>query len=185
MVTQEEQRLIDGCIAGKTYYQKQLYLEYGPLIKGICVRYASSSEEAEDLFQDIFVFILTHFKEYTNITSLKGWLHRIAVNKAVDHYRSRKRKATDVLEDDSMIAVFPTANIPEVLTMEKLVAFINELPEKRRIAFNLYVIDELDQEEICQIMGETPTNVRTLISRAKESLRNKIKHYLNHEEFEL
>ncbi len=185
MVTKEEQKLIDGCIAGKTDCQKQLYLEYGPIIKGICMRYAANPDEAEDLFQEIFVFIFTRIKDHANITSLRGWLYRIAVNKAVDYYRSRKRVKTVPIEDEGMIAGISAPPIPEVLTMDKLLAFINELPEKRRIAFNLYVIDDVGQEEISEIMGESHTNVRTLILRAKESLRKKITQYLNHEEFEL
>lgn len=185
MVNKEEQKLITGCIAGKPHCQKQLYLQYGPLIKGVCVRYAATTEEAEDLFQDIFVFILTHFNDYTHITSLKGWLHRIAVNKAVDYYRKSRRKEIVSLDESYSITEQTIAPIPEVLTMAQLVTFINELPEKRRIAFNLYVIDGIDQETICELMGETSTNVRTLISRAKESLRKRISAYLNHEEFEL
>ena len=55
-----------------------MFLEYGPLVKGICLRYAANPEEGEDLFQDVFVFILTHFKDFTKITSLKGWIYRIA-----------------------------------------------------------------------------------------------------------
>lgn len=184
-MTKEEQELIDGCIKGKEACQKQLYLEYGPLVRGVCLRFASDQDEANDLFHDIFVFILTHFKDFKNITSLSGWLYRISVNKVIDHYRNPKRKITDLADDFETVASTSTPMIPEILTIEKLMGFINDLPEKRRIAFNLYVIDGIPEEEICNLMGETPTNVRTLISRAKESLRTRIKNYLNHEEFEI
>ena len=117
MVTKEEQKLIDGCIQGKTESQKQLFLEYGPLVKGICQRYAASPEEGEDMFHDVFVFILTHFKDYNKITSLKGWIYRIAINKAVDHYRkSRAAKFTPIENEEFVVSALQTP-IPEVLTM--------------------------------------------------------------------
>ena len=59
---------------------------------------------------------------------------------------------------------------------------INELPTKHRTAFNLYVVDEVKQEEIARMMGETQTNVRSLISRAKSKLRERIEKYWKKEE---
>jgi len=60
---------------------------------------------------------------------------------------------------------------------------IDSLPLKYRTAFNLYVVDEVDQEEIARLMGETQTNVRSLVSRAKKKLREKIEKYLRNEEY--
>jgi RNA polymerase sigma-70 factor (ECF subfamily) len=78
---------------------------------------------------------------------------------------------------------FEQQPLNENLSMNKLVEFINELPDKHRTAFNLYVIDGIDQEEIVKIMDETPTNIRTLIFRARNILQKKIRQYLNHEEY--
>lgn len=185
MVTKEEQKLIDGCIQGKPESQKRLFLEYGPLVKGICQRYAANPEEGEDLFQDVFVFLLTHFKDFTKITSLKGWIYRIAINKAVDYYRKRNLAKFTPIENEEYVVSTPVTPIPEVLTMDQLVAFINELPARQRTAFNLFAIDGYPQDEIGKMIGETPNNVRTLVFRAKKQLRKRIQNYLNHEEFEL
>ena len=185
MVTKEEQKLIDGCIQGKTESQKQLFLEYGPLVKGICQRYAASPEEGEDMFHDVFVFILTHFKDYNKITSLKGCIYRIAINKAVDHYRKSRAAKFTPIENEEFVVSAPQTPIPEVLTMDQLVAFINELPDRQRTAFNLFAIDGYPQEEVGKMIGETPNNVRTLVFRAKKRLQTRIRNYLNHEEFEL
>lgn len=184
-MTKEEKELINGCVKGKEACQKQLYLEYGPLVRGVCLRYAADEDEANDMFHDIFVFILTHFNEFKHITSLKGWLYRITLNKVIDHFRDPRKKTTNPTDSFESVVAPSSPMIPEILTKEQLMKFINELPEKRRIAFNLAVIDDLPQDEICKLMNETPTNVRTLISRSKESLRNRIRDYLNHEEFEL
>ena len=185
MVTKEEQKLIDGCIRGNSACQKQLYLEYGPMVKGICRRYAPNADETEDLFHDTFVFILTHFKDYTNITSLGGWLYQITVNKALDYCRKRSRHKTQAVEDEDYPSPGLSSPMPEVLSMEQLVTFINELPDRQRMAFNLFYIDGYSQKEMEDILEESGTNVRTLVFRAKSRLRERIRGFLNHEEFEL
>ena len=85
MLTEKEIEIIEGCQKGESSSQKMLYDTYGPLIKGICMRYTENLEEAEGLFHDVFIFILTHFEQYNKITSLGGWLRQITVNKAIDY----------------------------------------------------------------------------------------------------
>lgn len=183
-MTEEEKQIINGCIAGKTHSQKRLYLQYGPLIKGICERYAADKQDAEDLFHDTFVFILTHFKDYKNISSLSGWLRTITINKAIDHYRFRQRRLADDIESTDYADPATPVMGNETLSMAQLVRFINELPDKYRTAFNLYVIDGISQNEIVVMMNESASNVRSLISRAKSMLRKRIQNYLNNEEFQ-
>ena len=182
MLTEQEIVIIDGCRKGDQACQKMLYDTYGPMIKGVCVRYASDIQEAEDLFHDIFIFILTHFEGYDNITSLGGWLRRITVNKLIDHLRREKLyRATPMsaLSQEVGSAVEP---VYDGIPMEVLQRMINELPLKYRTAFNLYVVDEVKQDEIARMMGETQTNVRSLISRAKSKLRERIEKYWKKEE---
>lgn len=184
-MSEKEEKIIKGCRAGNTACQKQLYMEYGPMIKGICMRYTADAEEAEDLFHDTFVFILVNFKNYKNITSLGAWLRRITINKSIDHYRQKTRAKTTSLDNLDYEPAMNLQPLNENLSMNKLVEFINELPDKYRTAFNLYVIDGIAQEEIVKIMDETPTNVRSLIFRARQILQNKIRQYLNHEEYSI
>ncbi len=172
-------------MSGDSESQKQLYLQYGPMIKGICLRYAANEEEGEDLFHDTFLFILVNFKSYNKITSLGAWLRRITINKAIDHYRQRSRQKTASIEDIPVEPSVDSTPLNEILTMEQLVTFINELPDKYRTAFNLYIIDGMEQEEIVKVMNETSTNVRTLVFRARNILQKKIQRYLNHEEFKI
>ncbi len=184
-MSEEEKKLIEGCVAGDPSCQKRLYMEYGPMIKGICTRYTAGTEDAEDLFHDTFLFILVNFPHYNKITSLGAWLRRITINRAIDHYRRRSRRKTAYLDDLELDPGFEAAPLNEYLTMDKLVGFINELPDKYRTAFNLYVIDGMEQEKMAEVMGETPTNIRTLVFRARQTLQKKINRYLNHEEFRI
>ncbi|MCQ2280624.1 MAG: RNA polymerase sigma factor [Bacteroidales bacterium] len=182
-MTEEEKKIVEGCIKGKSDCQKKLYLLYGPMIKGICQRYTRDEESAQDLFHDTFVFILTHFKDFTNISSLPGWLRKIAINKAIDYYRRENHYQVHSIEDMSEEPCASGKTVNETLSMRDIVGFINQLPLKQRTAFNLYVVEGFEQEEIVTMMDESASNVRTLISRAKSTLRNKIGQYMNKEDF--
>lgn len=183
MLTNEEIQIIEGCRNGDEASQKLLYDTFGPMIKGVCMRYTGDITEAEDLFHDIILFILTHFEQYDHITSLGGWLKRITVNKVIDHLRHKKiRQSVPMshlvmdVEDDK------EANY-DGIPMNVLLEFIQQLPDKYRTAFNLYVIDEFDQTTIAEMMQETMSNVRSLLSRARKMLRERIDKYLRNEEY--
>lgn len=177
-MTETEIEIVEGCKRGDTECQKRLYLDYGPMIKGVCVRYTADTEEAEDLFHDVFVFILTHFDQYEHITALGGWLHRITVNKAIDYVRKKRLYDVEVMSQRPLEVRDMSVKHNDGLSMDELLMFVNALPDKYRTVFNLYVIDDIPQSEICTLMGETPTNVRTLISRARAMLRKHISEYL-------
>ena len=182
MLTEKETEIIEGCRNGDKECQKSLYLTYGPLIKGICVRYTDDSQEAEDYFHDIFIFILTHFEHFNKITTLGGWIRTITINKCIDFLRHKKLKS--VIPMSSLECDFNDATVHDYdgIPMDELQAFIQQLPVNQRTAFNLFVIDGIKQEEIANRMQMTQNNVSTLISRARTTLRKRIDEYWNQEE---
>lgn len=182
MLTEKETEIIEGCRKGDKESQKSLYLTYGPLIKGICVRYTDDLQEGEDLFHDIFIFILTHFEHFNSITTLGGWIRTITINKCIDYLRHKKLK--DAIPMSSLDYDFNDAGLHDYdgIPMSELQAFIQQLPINQRTAFNLYVIDDIRQEEIANRMQMTQNNVSTLISRARATLRKRIDEYWNQEE---
>ena len=180
-MTKEEKEIVNGCKRGDGTCQKILYQEYGPTIKAVCYRYLGyQTEEAKDLFHDIVVTILTNIGSYQTISSLGSWIYRVSVNKCIDYLRSQRLRRMESTDEGP--AEYPALEHPhDTLTMEQLVEIINTLPANQRMAFNLYEVDGYSEQEIVKIMGMTPTNVRTLISRAKKSLRDRITAYLGKE----
>lgn len=182
MLTEKEIEIIEGCRNGDKISQKSLYLTYGPLVKGICVRYLDDVQEAEDLFHDIFIFILTHFEHFDNITTLGGWIRTITINKCIDYLRHKRLKT--VIPMSSLECDFNDATTHDYdgIPMSELQEFIKQLPVNQRTAFNLYLIDDIKQEKIAEMMQLTQNNISTLISRARATLRKKINDYWNKEE---
>ncbi|MCQ2284861.1 MAG: sigma-70 family RNA polymerase sigma factor [Bacteroidales bacterium] len=177
-MTEQERHLIIGCKNGNSLCQKQLYLDYGPFVKGICLRYTQDEMEAEDLFHDVFVYILTHIDKLKEFNNLHGWLRTVTINKIIDHFRYKKIRSVESLDDLSTEPSEEPDDVPPI-ELEQLIHIINQIPERYRTVFNLYVIDKYKQEDIAQMMGETQTNIRTLISRSKSMLRTRIQNYIN------
>lgn len=183
MLTEKEIEIIEGCRKGDQACQKTLYGTYGPLVKGICMRYTEDLEEAEDLFHDVFIFILTHFEQFNNITSLGGWLRQITINKAIDYVRRKHLWSAIPMSHFAVNPAVEETHEYDGIPMDVLMGFINQLPQKQRTIFNLFVIDDIHQNEIARMLGTTQNNISTIIARAKETLRKKIKKYLKNEEY--
>jgi len=180
-MTKGEKEIINGCKRGDQACQEQLYKDYGPMIKAICYRYVGyQTEESKDLFHDIVITVLTNIGSYESSSSLKSWIYRVAVNKCIDFLRGQRLRRTEST-DDTPIEYASPERIPDPLTMEQLVKIINTLPVNQKLTFNLYEVEGYSEPEIAQITGLTPTNVRTLISRSKQSLRKKITAFLGKE----
>lgn len=181
MLTEKEIEIIEGCRNGDRTCQKMLYDTYGPLIKGICMRYTTEAEDGEDLFHDVFIFILTHFEQFDNITSLGGWLRRITINKAIDYVRHKQIRPSIPMSHFEVPPAVEATHEYDGIPMDVLMGFINQLPQKHRTVFNLFVIDDIHQNEIAQMLEISQNNVSTIISRAKEKLRKNIEEYLKNE----
>ena len=181
MLTEKEIEIIEGCRKGESSSQKMLYDTYGPLVKGICMRYTEDLAETEDLFHDVFIFILTHFEQYDKITSLGGWLRQITVNKAIDYVRRKNRRAAIPLSQFEVNPAVETTHEYDGIPMEVLLGFVNQLPQNYRTVFNMYIVDDICQDRIAEVMNLSKNNVSTLISRAKEKLRKNIEKYLKNE----
>ena len=183
MLTEKEIEIIEGCRKGDSNSQKALYDTYGPLLKGICMRYTADLEEAEDLFHDVFIFILTHFEQFNNITSLGGWLRQITIRKAIDYLRRKHLWAAIPMSQFEVNPAVDATHEYDGILMEVLLGFINQLPQKHRTVFNMYVIDDIGQDQIAEMLNLSKNNVSTLISRAKDKLRKEIEKYLKNEEY--
>src|SRR5688572_8966523 len=75
--------------------QWELYEHYKRRIMGLCRRYTKNIEEAEDVFQEIFIRVFQHISQLNDHTRMDQWMMRIAVNTAVNYYHKNKRHQHD------------------------------------------------------------------------------------------
>ena len=72
--------------------QRDFYQQLAPKMYGVCLRYASDSDDANDIMQEGFIRIFNHVKDFRGDGSLEGWVRRTMVNTAINFYRKRIKR---------------------------------------------------------------------------------------------
>lgn len=142
-------------------------------------RIVKNPAEAEDVMQDAFLNAFTKLNTYKGEVAFGAWLKRIVINKSIYYYRAQKKK-NEVGLDDYLYKVEDNDEISEdhgrsEQLAQKVMDTMNLLKDNYRISLTLHLIEGYDYEEISGIMNISYANCRTTISRAKESLRKKMK----------
>ena len=163
--------LLAGCLRNQRRSQELLYKQFYGYAMGICLRYTSTREEAAEVLNDGFLKVFTRLQQYDSEQPFKGWLRRILINTALDHYRSEEKHYRH--EDSSQAEQLPTseADAESQLAHEELMALIQLLSPAYRLVFNLYVIDGYSHEEIATQLGISVGTSKSNLARARESLR--------------
>ncbi|MCK5536932.1 MAG: sigma-70 family RNA polymerase sigma factor [Bacteroidales bacterium] len=169
------EQLIKACAKGKIKAQKELYDMFSPVFYVICLRYAYSKAEAEDVLQEGFVKIFKHIAQYEHTGSFIAWMKRIVVNTAITFYHKNKRHNTNydydlVVERHDDVYEYNVADF----TMEELLEVIQELSPGYKMVFNLYAIEGYKHREIAEILGIDINTSKSQYSRAKKILQAKL-----------
>jgi len=167
--------ILKGCIRQKPRAQRELFDKYGKQLLGICMRYASCREEAEDILQEGFVKIFNHITAFKGDGSLMAWMRRIVINTAITHYHRdlKHRYHSDISEvrnKGSEEAVFGDAEFTE----EELWKVIHAMPDGYRMVFCLYAIDGYKHREIADLMNIDENTSKSQYSRARRWLQERL-----------
>ncbi len=142
---------------------------------GICLQYASSEEDAQDIMQEGFVKVFRKLDQVKNTSAFPGWIRRVMINTALEKYRSQalllriddvKEEADKEMDD----------GIFENLTCQELVTLIQTLTPQYRLVFNLYAIEGYSHQEISSELGISVGTSKSNLSRARSILQEKIKN---------
>ncbi len=145
----------------------------------VSLRIVKNSYEAEDIMQDSFLTAFTKLNNLKNASTFGPWLKRIVVNNSIYQYKKNiKTKETSIDDilfkvEDSSQGINSNYEFTN-LKAQQVISTMEKLKDNYRIALTLNLIEGYDYEEISEIMKITNANCRTTISRAKESLRQKL-----------
>ena len=151
-----------------------------------------NNEEAEDMAQEVFLRIYRSRKKYTPTAKFSTWLFTIANNLALNVLRGRSRKPTVALDphDSGPLGPRPAEQLvvdkqytpAHGLRQKELTQVIrkalDELNERQRMAVVLNKFEEMNYAEIADVMGLTTKAVKSLLSRARMSLREALRGYI-------
>jgi RNA polymerase sigma factor (sigma-70 family) len=177
-----EKELIDGCARGNRAMQKALYERYCPKMMVICLRYARSTQEAEDVLQEGFIKVFAGIKSFRAESKLGTWITRIMINTALNSQRQKLYLFPMVDVTDA--ALHEDENISlSSFHLSELVSMIQTLPDGCRIVFNLFAIEGYNHKEISDLLKISEGTSKSQYSRAKILLRNKLAERKEYEKF--
>ncbi len=153
--------------------------KYSDMVYRIAFNYMKNQEDAEDVYQNVFLKLLTKMY-FRDVEHVKRWLIRVTINECHSLYRSpwkRRRQECDnlniLLENQQVEAYLESdqALSDAVVDVTKL---LKSIPEKYSIVMYLYYYEEYSTKEIAKILHRNESTVRTQLMRGKEILRKKM-----------
>ncbi|MFZ9299838.1 MAG: RNA polymerase sigma factor [Chitinophagaceae bacterium] len=165
-----ESDLIQGCIKGERRMQELLYQIYSPKMYGVCLRYAGDADDAQDILQDGFVKVFRHLDRFRSEGSFEGWMRRIFVNTAIEHYR-KKVSLLQVSDSHEEQIQDNSWSILDKLAVKDIIHAVQQLPPGYRAVFNLNVIEGYGHKEIAAMMGISEGTSKSQLARAKNTLQ--------------
>ena len=170
----ETNDLIRRCIKNERKAQQELYKKFYGKMMGVCYRYSNNSEDAKDILQDGFVKVYGNLKKYNFTGSLEGWIRRIIVNTAIDHYRKYKNVHFVDDEEGYILENSKTESADSIYSQfgeEVIMEAIQALSPAYQTVFNLNVIDGFQHKEIAEKLGISEGTSKSNLAKAKKNLR--------------
>jgi RNA polymerase sigma factor (sigma-70 family) len=168
---QGDERLIAMARAGNPGAFEAVVDRYQGRLLGFCRQMLGSTEDAEDVLQEVFVNAYRAMLADEREINLRPWLYRIARNRCLNHLR---KPTADAQESMDMVPTVEAASTAEKVhnreEFRQLLADVSKLPETQRSALLLREMDAMSYEEIAQAMDTSVPSVKSLLVRARISL---------------
>lgn len=164
-------QLIQDCQKNSIRAQEQLYKLLAPKLFSACLKYSRNRADAEDNLQDGFLLIFQKIGQFQFKGSFEGWAKRVMINNVLQKYRTEGifEIVSENIPDEAEVEIET-----DTITMDFLVSIIQELPDRYRMVFNLYVIDGFSHKEIAEMLNITDGTSKSNLARARMILKEKI-----------
>ena len=185
-----DHQLIEATKQGDEAAFAEIVNRYRNPITNFLYRFLNDYEEAVDLTQETFVRVYFAIERYHTDYAFSTYIYRIATNLAISETRKRKRRQLLSLtglfqgEDDSETEFqlpdeksLPDEDLIDDERNRTIARAISALPDKYRAPIILREIEDKSYEEIAQILGLGLGTTKSRISRARNLLKEKLKHY--------
>lgn len=139
---------------------------YGPMVYRMAYAQTRSRQDADDIFQEVFLRYHRSAPAFASEAHQKAWLLRVTANCSKSLVLSPWRRRAAPLED-----VYAYTD-PEESAVD---AALVRLPAKYRSVIHLFYYEGYDTEEIGQILGRRPSTVRSQLTRARQKLKELLK----------
>ena len=168
----ETNKMIQACLQGDERAQQHFYDQYKVKMYGLCLRFAASQTEAEDMLMEGFYKVFRDLGQFRGQCPLEAWVRRVMVNAALMHLRKKHRQLTmaialEEVPDDLMAQ----NDLLDSLDAHAVISLIQQLPPGFRAVFNLFAIEGYSHREISEQLGVSESTSRSQYTRAKKAMQ--------------
>ena len=151
---------------------EELYRQHSTRLFNLAWRMCGARADAEDLLQEIFLLAYRKLPEFRGDSKVGTWLYRLAMNRCLDHLKSRQTRANGATTslDEEMMPGPRRAGDSGIkrLDLERAIA---RLPEGARAAFILHDVEGFQHHEIASILGISEGTSKSQVHKARLKLR--------------
>jgi RNA polymerase sigma-70 factor (ECF subfamily) len=139
-------------------------------VYAVCLRLLADEGRAEELTQDAFVRVWQRLGSFEGRSSISSWIHRVAVNVAIDALRARNARAMWEAPGDEATAggAVAPADVGAGIDLERAIA---SLPAGARAVYVLHEVEGFRHEDIAELIGIEPGTSKAQLHRARALLR--------------
>jgi len=172
--------LVSRCLDGDEAAWEELVRQHTRQVYALCFRFTNSTQEAQDLTQDVFLRVFKTIKTFRSAEgSFHTWLARVTRNLLIDHYRrTRQERVTDSIEEQlpmleeagGAASVRPDHALAGREASEILQATLQKLSPDLREAVILRDLQEMEYREIAEVLDIPEGTVKSRINRGRAEL---------------
>jgi RNA polymerase sigma-70 factor (ECF subfamily) len=192
MAVSVETLLVERLRGGDPAALETLMREYGSRVYRLACGITRNQEDAEEVVQDVFLTIARKSATFEGRSALGSWIYRVTTNAALNKRRGKRREVETSLEEhlpafkpdghregerSFLLADWSQNPERELLSGEARRALergLDALPERYRAVVMLRDVEELSNEEIAELLGESVASVKSRLHRARMALREQL-----------
>lgn len=182
----DDAELVRRCLGGDTTAWEEVVRTHTRRVYNLCYRFTANREEAQDLTQEVFLRVFRTLKSYDARQGALGvWLHRMARNLLIDHYRATRHERKGVsleeeierLEQKESAAPAPDRTVALGELSDTVQNALARLSPELREAIILRDLQGLEYREIAQVLDVPEGTVKSRINRGRAELGKILKRH--------
>ena len=168
---------IDGCVKNNRDSQKTIYSSFYGYAMSICDRYSGNYDDAVEILNDGFLKIFKEIHKYQpaysdTVASFKGWIRKIMVYTAIDHYRKIKKHLLNGHTDPVTLQIASSQETAlDKLSYQEILRAVQQLSPAYRTVFNLFVMEGMSHDEISNKLGIAEGTSKSNLAKARMHLQ--------------
>lgn len=165
----KERELIRLATEGDARAIRTLYDRYAPRVYAVVRRIAADDDLAQDYAQEAWIRAIRALPTFRGHARFSTWLHRIAVNSALQALRKAETRIRREAEPPDQIPVAPAPH--DALLRTRLETALDRLPEGMRQVLILHDVEGYTHEEIGDVLGVTSGTSKSQLFKARAKMR--------------